>query len=213
MQIPSKQQWKKWSYPTKIAVVGAVVGIPLGVIAILAGIFFYLYPKNPLIENPIVVLPDKIDLPSSDSKTFEVKNQDPNRTLYSISVKLRAIFEELDPKEIRLSSEREYEFFSGKLKDGRFEHIVRIIGIDAEKKPCVYLFFFELKNGESKHFKIENLRSKTDSRKPLNLFLSVLGFSTNPTKFTWEKDKINLSIPIREQAEFISFAFLVTRPK
>jgi hypothetical protein len=210
--IPSKEQWKKWSYPSK----ATVVGVCLGVIAILAiplGIFFYLYPKNPPIEKPIVVLPDKIDLPSNDPKTFEVKNQDPNRTLYSISVKLRAVFEELDPKEIHLISEREYEFFSEKLTDGRFEHIVKIIGIDAEKKPCIYLFLFQLKNGESKHFKLESLRSKTDTRKPLNLFLSVLGFSTNPTKFTWEQDKIKFSIPIRENAEFVSFAFLVTRPK
>ena len=213
MLIPSKKQWKKWSFPSKATVVGLYVCI----FAIFLGICFYLFPRTKTppktFEKPIVVLPDKIDLPSSDSKIVEVKNQDAKQTLYSISVKLRGAFEELDPKEIHLRSEKENDFFSGKLTDGRFEHIVRIVAIDAEKKPCIYLFLSQLKNSESKLFRIESLRSKTDTRKPLNLFLSVLGFSTNPAKFSWEKDKINFSVPIPEQAQFISWAFLVTRPK
>ncbi len=213
MLIPSKKQWKEWSFPSK----ATVVGLYLCIFAIFLGTYFYLFPRTKTspktFEKPIVVLPDKIDLASSDSKIVEVKNQDAKQTLYSISVKLRGAFEELDPKEIHLRSEKEYEFFSGKLTDGRFEHIVRIVAIDAEKKPCIYLFLFQLKNSESKLFRIESLRSKTDTRKPLNLFLRVLGFSTNPAKFTWEKDKINFSVPIPEEAQFISWAFLVTRPK
>ena len=213
MLIPSKKQWKKLSFPSKATIVGLYVAI----LAILLGTYFYLFPRTKTppktFEKAVVVLPDKIDLPSSNSKIFEVKNQDAKQTLYSISVKLRGAFEELDTKEIHLRSEKEYEFFSGKLTSGRSEHIVRIVAIDAEKKPCIYLFLSQLKNSESKLFRIESLRPRTDTRKPLNLFLSVLGFSIDPAKFTWEKDKINFSVPIPEQAQFISWAFLVTRPK
>ena len=59
--IPSKEQWRKWSFPSK----ASVIALYVSVFAIFLGICFYLFPSAKILpktfEKSIAVLPDKIE--------------------------------------------------------------------------------------------------------------------------------------------------------
>jgi len=180
-------------------------------ILLIAGILIFGFCVWP---DQLIITPDKLDLSTSDwgkTEIFEIENAE-RKTIYSIWVKIKGQNGDFNLDDIDIVPESSDEFLSQELGDINVNYATIIIkGLDANKKPCIYLLIYRLRSFESKFIKLRKGGSKQGENKSLLLVLSVVDSSRQAAKLA-SKDK-STAIQIRppENLTIKSMSFLLKR--
>jgi hypothetical protein len=178
--VPSRQQWRQWSLPSKLTALGAYIGV-IGVV--LSALFFAL--PHALPPSPIVASPARLSLGGAQYRLASPQLRYHNRSdamLYDVWVKITIFSDLITYKDLKV------RFDDAPSKD----LVWRLSAIDPKGRPAEYFLLEEIPPHGT--YVLSLVDTRTWPLSPSQHFVTseVLGFSNQPHKLQKRTDPEDL---------------------